>query len=381
MWLNPEVTDQRGAHIYNREWCGRAGPNLLAIPGTKDEYRHARLQLRRATFVEPASAPLAPLSSATCGIGEVMNQDEFSAMLVGCLGEGVAQRIVCKQLLYDVEPGRFDIVIVNGVDKAVPCVEATAFGPKAPAARRQNTTRPSEGDVADDMLADMLHEQRADRNAKRRRAANAQALGARHFVEVPAYGPEDEVHDILELALQDDAHATAGDDDDNLGALMREGGEHAEEEEKREHELEDEGALAVVSPPIDGQQGNSAIAASSTSSGVAPGVNNEQALGQEVDIDVVMAACGLAQEHRGVVDIASGRVIGVIHNIHESIKATCRQHPGKCVLWVNTKIASPLPVLADAYKWLAAGRDATKEEHEAAARDIKLSYGMRIRRK
>jgi hypothetical protein len=75
-----------------------------------------------------------------------------------------------------------------------------------------------------------------------------------------------------------------------------------------------------------------------------------------------------------------GKELGVIHQVGpDSLKATCRLHTRpRCVCWLS-KVTDVAVAERDLVRWFSQGVGEDLKTHQAFGRDLKLSYGMRVR--
>ena len=100
------------------------------------------------------------------------------------------------------------------------------------------------------------------------------------------------------------------------------------------------------------------------------------------DLDDFMDFLGLAEVTKSgkrfdIISKFPGTVLGTVHEVGNGLKATCRRFKNTC--WVSCSAVQRQDCLRKLILWLHASQSVSLLEHERRSRDLRESFGMKLR--
>lgn len=376
------------------------------LPYIEDAFACALLQVQRRPFVAPTvKTPVAPLHRASMGECMSLSLDEFAALVVKSAGDMRIGSIDCRPLSYDLgSESRLDRLCVKGITVGL---DGFILRPDSLVAKAKAPKRKAPLAADGDFLAELLAEERSSRLSRLRQHEN----GARHRGAEGAGvqgGPDEDAgfmtngdaerDDLFDPIVAELIGGALGEEEGNeLVALVPEGNTLLQEEASAMEVVEDaeeqQAAAIVMSAAasngdvdVEALQAEAFVVAEAVAEAAPaagddeePDCNRDGNAGS--DLSQLYVAYGLQDRSpHDILDAASGDLLGTLHTIKDSVKATCKiKSHGRCVLWVNCRNSSVAAAMGDCLKWLSEGRTSTETEHFQSCNRVKRAHGMRVK--
>lgn len=364
--------------------------------GEVAEVAGLELSLSFVDFVPPAGRRPPPLEQQQSGAVDILTEQQLAARIVQLASLGNAanpctlHRVTMQSMRYrDVDLAR---VVLDGECSARHSIEIAGVAKaKQPKDSKQASRK---RDMCADLLEEDVAEARKSRAGKQGQAARAG--GATHSgpQSVAEVGVAEIREAMRELGLAD--HEISIDDFCKVEGLLsavfsalparEQAAVVAAEVEAKAFPCGD-GVDDASGASSSEDQGDALSESDGCDSDGADGLDASGAASGSADAAplewpwTVLDVVGLLR----FADKATGRFAGALHWMgNASLKATCgiKDH-GKCGCWVTLRGESPdLRALeAQLTEWIAHGVSDSKQEHAQRSVDIRIGFGVRVRRK